>query len=163
MTEAAPAIFVAIEASGFGAAIRQSRWLYMVANVGHIVSLMIFAGAIALMDVRMAGALAATSPGHVLKAARRIAIAGFICLVISGGFLFTAEASHVIVNRVFQIKLGLIALGLLNIALFEILIAPKVKDLPPLTRLPSGARATAVASISIWVAVAICGRSIAYF
>lgn len=163
MTDAAPAIFVALEASGFGAAIRQSRWLYMIANVGHIVSLMVFAGAIAVMDLRMAGALSATSPGYVLKAARRVAIAGFVGLVVSGAFLFTAEASHVIVNRVFQIKLGLIALGLLNIALFEILIAPKVKDLPPLTLLPSGARATAVASISIWIAVAICGRSIAYF
>lgn len=163
MTDAAPAIFVALEASGFGAAIRQSRWLYMIANVSHIVSLMVFAGAIAVMDLRMAGALSATSPGYLLKAARRVAIAGFIGLVLSGAFLFTAEASHVIVNRVFQIKLGLIALGLLNVALFEILIAPKVKDLPPLTLLPSGARATAVASISIWIAVAICGRSIAYF
>ncbi len=163
MTDAAPAIFAALEASGFGAAIRQSRWLYMVANVGHIVSLMVFAGAIAVMDLRMAGALSATLPGYVLKASRRVAIAGFIGLVLSGAFLFTAEASHVIVNRVFQIKLGLIALGLLNVALFEILIAPKVKDLPPLTLLPSGARATAVASISIWIAVAICGRSIAYF
>lgn len=163
MTDAAPAIFVALEASGFGAAIRQSRWLYMIANIGHIVSLMVFAGAIAVMDLRMAGALSATSPGYVLKAARRVAIAGFVGLVVSGAFLFTAEASHVIVNRVFQIKLGLIALGLLNIALFETLIAPKVKDLPPLTLLPSGARATAVASISIWIAVAICGRSIAYF
>ncbi len=51
MTESAPAIFIAIEASGFGAAIRQSRWLYMTANVGHIVSLMVFAGAIAVMDL----------------------------------------------------------------------------------------------------------------
>ncbi|MES2752032.1 MAG: hypothetical protein V4661_11735 [Pseudomonadota bacterium] len=163
MTEAAPAIFVALEASGLGAAIRQSRWLYMVANVGHIVSLMLFAGAIAVMDVRMAGALAATSPGFVLRNARRVAIAGFVCLAISGAFLFMAEASHVIINRVFQIKLGLIALGLVNIALFEIFIAPKVKDLPPLTAMPSGARAGAIASIAIWTAVAICGRSIAYF
>lgn len=163
MTESAPAIFAAIEASGFGAAIRQSRWLYMVANVGHIVSLMVFAGAIAVMDVRMIGALSATSPGYVLRAARRVAVIGFVCLAISGALQFTAEASHVIMNRVFQVKLGLIALGLLNIALFEILIAPKVKNVPPLTPLPSGARAAAVTSISIWIAVAICGRSIAYF
>lgn len=163
MTEAAPAIFVALEASGLGAAIRQSRWLYMVANVAHIVSLMVFAGAIAVMDMRMAGALSATSPGYVLKMARRVAMIGFAGLVISGALLFTAEASHVIINRVFQVKLGLIALGLVNIALFEIFIAPKVKNLPPLTALPSGARATAIASVSIWIAVAICGRSIAYF
>jgi len=30
--------------------IRQSRWLYMTANVGHIVSLVVFAGAVAVLD-----------------------------------------------------------------------------------------------------------------
>ena len=55
MTDAAPAIFVALEASSIGAAIRQSTWLYMAANVGHILSLTVFAGAIAVMDLRMAG------------------------------------------------------------------------------------------------------------
>ena len=44
MTDAAPAIFVALEASSLGAAIRQSTWLYMAANVGHILSLAVFAG-----------------------------------------------------------------------------------------------------------------------
>ena len=39
MTDAAPAIFVALEQSGFAAAIRQSPWLYPAANVGHIVFL----------------------------------------------------------------------------------------------------------------------------
>jgi hypothetical protein len=92
-----------------------------------------------------------------------VAIAGFVCLAVTGAFLFTAEASHVIMNRVFQLKLGLIALGLINIALFEIFITPKVKDLPPSTPLPSGARAGALTSIAIWLAVAICGRLIAYF
>ena len=163
MTESAPAIFIAIEASGFGAAIRQSRWLYMTANVGHIVSLMVFAGAIAVMDLRMMGALAATSPGLVLRAARRAAMNGFLGLVLTGSFLFVAEASHVIMNPVFQIKLGLIALGLINIALFEMFITPKVRHLPPSTSLPSGARVGALTSIVIWIAVAICGRTIAYF
>ena len=162
MTDA-PAIFVAIEASGLGTAIRQSRWLYMLANVGHIVSLMVFAGALTVMDVRMAGGLAATSPGYVLRAARRAAMIAFAGLVVTGAFLFTAEASHVVVNRVFQIKLGLIALGLINVVAFEIFVAPKIEKLPPLSPLPSGARAGGLASIAIWIAVAICGRSIAYF
>jgi hypothetical protein len=38
MTDAAPAIFMALEQSGFGAAVRQSRSLYPAANIGHIVS-----------------------------------------------------------------------------------------------------------------------------
>jgi hypothetical protein len=163
MNEAAPAIFIALEDSALGHAIRQSTWAYMVANVGHIVSLVIFAGAVAVMDLRMAGAFAATPPGYVLRAARRIAVIAFIGLALTGTTLFIAEASHVILNPVFQIKLGLIALGLANVALFEFFVAPKVKDLPTLTPLPAAARVSGVLSIATWIAVAICGRSIAYF
>jgi hypothetical protein len=163
MEHAAPAIFVALEQSGFAAGIRQSLWLYPAANVGHIVSLFCFAGAIAVMDLRMAGAFAATSPGAVLKAARRATIAAFAGLALSGFILFTAEASHVIVNPVFQIKLGLIAIGLINVAVFELYTAPKVKDVPPRTPLPKAARRAGLLSLAIWLVVAACGRSIAYF
>ncbi len=162
MTDAAPAIFVALEASALGAAIRQSTWLYMAANVGHIVSLVVFAGAVAIMDVRMTGALAATSPAYILKTARRVAVCAFIGLLLTGAILFIAEASHVIVNPVFQVKLVLIALALVNIALFEIYTAPKVKTLPPLAPLPPAARAAGFLSIGLWIAVAAAGRTIAY-
>ncbi len=162
MTDAAPTIFVALEASAIGAAIRQSTWIYMTANVGHIVSLVVFAGAVAVMDVRMTGALAATSPGYVLKAARRVAIAAFVGLVATGAVLFTAEASHVITNPVFQLKLALIALALLNVTWFEFFTAPKVKSLSPLTPLPAAARRAGFISIGLWIAVAAAGRTIAY-
>jgi hypothetical protein len=163
MLDSAPAIFVALEGSGAGQMIRQSRWLYMFANVGHIAALVVFAGAVAVMDLRMAGAFAATSPGYVLSRARRAAIWAFLGLVLTGAVLFTAEASHVIMNPVFQTKLALIALGLVNIALFEVFTAPRVKDLAPLTPLPAAARHAGVISIVLWIAVAMCGRSIAYF
>ncbi|MGE3150470.1 MAG: DUF6644 family protein [Pseudorhodoplanes sp.] len=163
MTEHAPALFIALEGSELGAAIRQSRWIYMVANVGHILSLFVFAGAIAVMDLRMTGALAATSPGYVLKIGRRIAMLAFLGLMVSGATLFIAEASHVILNTVFQIKLALIALGLINIAVFEYVTAPQVKASPPLSPLPAAARFAGIASIGIWLGVAACGRLIAYF
>lgn len=163
MTEAAPALFVAIEASTIGAAIRQSHWLYMVANIGHIVALMVFAGAIAVMDTRLAGGLSATAPGPLLRKARQFAIAAFVGLVVTGLVLFTAEASHVVLNRVFQIKVALILLGLLNIIWVERSIMPKVAALPPLAPMPAGARQGALASLAIWLSVAICGRAIAYF
>lgn len=162
MNEAAPAIFVALESSSLGATIRQSTWIYMAANVGHIVSLVVFAGAVAVMDVRMTGALAATSPGYVLKMARRFVIAGLAGLVFTGLVLFTAEASHVIMNPVFQIKLALIGLALLNVTWFEFFTAPKVRSLPPLAPLPAAARMAGFVSIGLWIAVAAAGRTIAY-
>jgi len=74
MTDAAPAIFVALEQSGFAAAIRQSPWLYPAANVGHIVFLVLFAGAIAVMDVRLLGGLSATAPAPLLAWARQLRV-----------------------------------------------------------------------------------------
>jgi hypothetical protein len=57
-------------------------------------------------------------------------------VLVSGFILFIADASHVIINPAFQIKLGLIA---------------------------AGARLAGLLSIAIWLSVAACGRSIAYF
>lgn len=74
----------------------------MVANVGHILSLMAFAGAIVVIDLRMMGVFAATSPGFILHIARRAAVAAFACLVLSGLTLFIAEASHVVLNACFR-------------------------------------------------------------
>jgi hypothetical protein len=163
MLDSAPAAFVALEGSGLGQTIRQSSWIYMTANVGHIVALVVFAGAVAVLDLRMIGAFAATAPGRVLSGARRGVMVAFTGLVLTGAVLFTAEASHVIMNPVFLLKLGLIALGFINVALFEAFTAPKVRDLPPLTPLPAAAKRAGIASLTIWIAVAICGRSIAYF
>jgi len=163
MTDAAPAIFQALEASAWGNTIRQSHWLYMTANVGHILSLVVFASGIAVIDLRMAGMLAATAPGQILKVFRRVVGIGFLGLLVTGSILFTAEASHVITNPVFQLKLALILLGLLNVTWFEYFTAPKVRDLPPLKPLPPEAKTAGIVSLAIWFVVAAVGRSIAYF
>lgn len=163
MTDAAPAVFVALESSALGAFIRQSSWVYMAANVGHVLSLMAFVGTMTVIDLRMMGMFASTSPGYVLHVARRAAVLAFGCLVLSGLTLFIAEAGHVILNRVFQIKLGLIALALANVVAFEVWVTPKVQNLPPLARMPREARTIAAASLATWFLIAACGRLIAYF
>lgn len=163
MTDAAPAIFIAIEGSSFAAAIRQSPFAYMAANVAHILSLMVFFGAVAVMDLRLAGFFSATWPGATLRRARIVAILGFIGLLMSGFVLFAAEASHIILNPLFRIKLILILLGVINILWFEISIGPKVRDLQPETPMPFSARVAGIGSLVLWLAVAGCGRLIAYF
>jgi hypothetical protein len=163
MEHEAPAIFVALEQSGFAAAIRQSRWLYPFANVGHIVSLVAFAGAVAVMDLRLLGALAATAPGRVLARARIAAIAAFCGQALSGFMLFSAEASHLVSNPVLRLKFLLVAAGLLNVLVYEIVARRAVEVLPPGAPLPRSAGVAGALSLGIWITVAACGRSIAYF
>src|SRR5262245_21240369 len=64
------------------------------ANIGHIVSLTFFAGAIAVMDVRLLGGLAATAPGPLLARARLVAIAALAGMAGTGFLLFSAEVAQ---------------------------------------------------------------------
>ena len=156
MNEQAPAIFIALEESGFGAAIRQSLWVYPAANVGHIVALVFVAGA-------LLGGFSATAPGFVIGRARSFAIAAFAGMVLTGFLLFSAEASHVALNPVFQLKMALVGAGLVNVALYEFGAKAKVAGLAPGAVMPARARMVGAVSLLVWVLVAACGRSIAYF
>jgi hypothetical protein len=163
MTDAAPAIFVALEQSGFAAAIRQSLWLYPAANIGHIVSLVVFAGALAVMDIGLLGGLAATAPGRVLARARGVAIAALAGMAVTGFMLFSAEASHLVLNPVFQLKAILVGAGLVNVAIYEFWARRLVDGLAPGASMPPRAKLAGALSLGIWLAAAACGRSIAYF
>jgi hypothetical protein len=163
MEPSAPAIFVALEQSGFAAAIRQSTWIYPVANVGHIIALVCFAGAVAVMDLRLLGALSAAAPLPLILRARRFAAAAFFGLAATGFLLFSAEAGHVAINPVFQLKIALVALGLLNTIVFELATKRWIATLPAGAATPLPARAAGLFSLAVWLAVAASGRTIAYF
>jgi hypothetical protein len=163
MMDGAPAVFVALEQSGFSAGIRQSPWLYPTANVGHVVSLVFLAGALAVMDVRLLGGFAATAPVPILARARLFAIAALAGMAVTGFVLFAAEASHLALNPVFRLKLVLVGAGLVNVAIYEFWARHAVESLPAGAAMPTAAKAAGLLSLGIWIAVAACGRAIAYF
>jgi hypothetical protein len=84
-------------------------------------------------------------------------------MVATGFVLFTAEASHLATNHVFQLKVAIIGAALVNIAIFEFGLRRSVVNLPPAVPMPQRARVAAMLSLGLWLAVAACGRSIAYF
>jgi hypothetical protein len=162
MNSAAPGFLVALETSGFGTFIRQSVWVYPTANVAHVVAIVLFAGAIAVMDVRMMGALAGSDPAHVVRGARRAAMTALIAVLMSGAVLFTAEASHVALNPVFQIKMGLVAFGLVHSLFLGGRAVRALDDLGPHAPMPGFARIAGALSMVTWISVVGLGRYIAY-
>ena len=163
MDAGAPLILQALEQSALGAAIRQSVWVYPAANIGHVLAVIVFAGVVAVMDVRLAGAFRGTASRVVVGTARRLAVAVFCVIVITGLTMFIAEASHLALNRVYQIKMLLILLGLLNVIAFQIAFGSAIEKTPAGVDLPNTVRYSAIASLIIWLLVAAFGRSIAYF
>lgn len=157
----APRFLLAIE-EGLGAAIRQSAWAYPAANVGHILALTLFAGAVAVLDLRLLGVLGGAPTRAGVTPVRRAAAGAFGLMLATGFVLFAAEASHVAANRVFQVKMLLVLAALVNAAvsgrlLQQLWAAPDVREPPP------ALRACACLSIALWLGVATCGRLIAYF
>lgn len=163
MEHGAPAIFQALEASGISAAIRQHPLIYPLANIGHVLAVVMFAGAVAVLDVRLIGAFPETRAADVLRGARHFAVAAFVGIAITGSVLFLAEASHLVLNRMFQIKMLLVLAALANVLIFERVFYRRLDDLPPGAAMPPRARASAMISLACWLTVAALGRSIAYF
>ena len=162
MNHPAPDFLVALEASQVGALIRQSTWIYPTANVGHVMAIVIFAGAIAVMDLRLMGAFAGSDPARVVRGTRRAAILALIAVLASGAVLFTAEASHVALNGIFQLKMGLIAFGLLHALVVGNSAVSQLDKLGPDAPMPGLARFAGALSMLTWLGVVGLGRYIAY-
>lgn len=155
-----PAWALALEQSAFAQLLRESLFLYPLANVLHVVAVATLLGAIAVFDLRMLG----FGKGVPVAALARLALpvaGGALCLAVpTGAALFIAEAPAYLRNPVFLTKVALIVLAALNIVLFHGFLAKRLRaaaEPPPLMR------ASAAASLSLWLAVLIAGRLIAYY
>ena len=162
MDQAAPQLLIDLEASGLGLAIRQSVWAYPAANVVHVVGVMLFAGAIAIMDLTLLGVVAVRRRAQLIAASRAWAMGFFALVLAAGAVLFIAEASHVSLNRVFQVKMALVAFGLGNAIWLGRRGVALARGLPDEAALPRVARTAAALSLAIWLVVAGLGRFIAY-
>lgn len=162
MDASAPQWLVALEASGVGAAIRQSIWIYPAANVGHVVAVAGFIASVSLLDLVLLGAVRPAGRRALVARARRWTMALLALVALTGLVLFTAEASHVALNRVFQVKLALIAMAIVNGLVMggraEAALAALPDEAPP----PNGARFAAVVSLCLWLSIVALGRFIAY-
>ena len=121
MPHDAPHFLTALEGSGLAVAIRQSVWAYPTANVGHIVALTLFA-------------FAAAPPADVVRPERPMALLGLLLMLLAVALLFTAEASHVGTNWVFQVKAALIVLGLGNAFFTGRIMQPLLDSAPAFAR-----------------------------
>lgn len=157
MEHGAPSILHWLEHSGFGLLIRDAVLIYPIANVVHVLAVLVFFASVAIMDLRILGALRNEAAVIVIRRFRPVAIGAFCVLLASGIILFTPEASAIIRNPSFQIKLALIAIGLLNVLWMERALK---RGYPGMTA--RAARVPAALSLIIWLGVAAAGRYIAY-
>jgi hypothetical protein len=150
-------LLAALEASGLGHAARHSAWLFTAANLLHVLGSALVVGSIAVFDVRV---LAERGWGawETGRYAIPLAAAGLALQVPTGFVLLAVEARALGQNPAFLAKLGLIGLGLINIALFHHRFGGPRRAVT----LPSSARLYAGVSLGAWTLALLAGRLIAY-
>jgi hypothetical protein len=133
---------------------------YPVANVVHLLGLVMLVGGIGLLDLRLAGAFRAIPVMPLAAAVTPWGVCGLLLLVASGSVLFAADATALSGSQTFSLKLILLGLGLTNALLFRLWWQKRLPtwDSSP----PLAGRLMAVASLLMWLGVAGLGRWIAY-
>jgi len=131
---------------------------YPLVSALHILSIGALLTSVGLMHLRLAG-LAQNLPAEAFVGLlRRVAVAAFLCAVLSGLSLFSVRASDYSASPLFLTKLAIILVAVLNFMLFSVLEA----------RVPAGAarplslKVMAVLSIGLWLGAMFCGRMLGF-
>ena len=138
----------------FFAVLKSSAWAYPALEVVHIFGIALLVGNLVLLEIRVFGR------GSVLdiKALARLSLAaagiGFFLAAASGLLMFASQASELLTNRAFTLKMILLMLAGSNAAWFH--------GRSSLDKLDALARWQMVVSTLIWLGVMTCGRWIAY-
>jgi hypothetical protein len=143
-------------------ALHESLYMYAITESTHVMSIMLFAGSIAMVDLRLLGISYTKVPvSQMLSRMLPWTIAGFALLVFTGGMLFLAIPIRTYHSLWFRLKLLMILIAGINIAIFTFKVErdKAAWDLGPV---PRNSKICAVISLSAWACVIVLGRLIAY-
>jgi hypothetical protein len=136
------------------ASLQSHPWAYPALEVTHIVGIALLLGNLMALEMRVWGA-AATLPVQALaRLSLGIAAVGFSLAAASGLLMFATQASELLANRTFVLKMGLLTAAGCNAAWFH--------GRGSLRKLDLAARLLMLLSTAIWIGVVVCGRWLAY-
>lgn len=129
----------------------------------HVLSLMLFAGTIFLVDFRLLGWGFKKTPVSVISdRVLPLTVFGFVLMVLTGLALFYAKPLLYYHNLWFRLKLIFLAVAAINILIFHYRVQRDRERWDTDASPPAKAKISAGVSIASWVLVIMFGRFIAY-
>lgn len=129
----------------------------------HLLTLMLFAGTIMVVDFRLLGIAFRKTPVSVISdKVLPLTVGGFVIMVVTGLALFYAKPVFYYHNLWFRLKLVFIACAMINILVFHYRVQSNIAVWDALPKPPASARISAVVSLLAWTTVILFGRLIAY-
>ncbi len=150
--------------TAIGTRIRESDNLFSVIETVHVLGIVLIAGTIAIVDLRILGILLKRqSVGAVLGSLVKIAWFGFAVMASSGLLLFWSEADKLYLNPAFRLKMILLLLAGANRWAFHRAHDSGIAAWSAPATVPRRARLAAIVSLSLWTGIIVLGRAIAYW
>lgn len=144
-------------------ALHESHYVYLVVSTVHVVTLSVFVGTAAMLDLRLLGATLRRVP--VSEVAARLwpwTAAGFLLMIVSGALLFYANPAPRYQNIFFRAKMVMLVLAGVNAWVFHKTVYRRAAEweLDPVP--PRRARMAGGLALVLWAAMIVSGRMIAY-
>jgi hypothetical protein len=144
-------------------ALHESHYVYLIVSTVHVVTLSLFVGTAAMLDLRLLGLTLRRVP--VSEVAARLfpwTAAGFVLMIVSGALLFYANPPPRYHNIFFRAKMLMLVLAGVNAWVFHQTVYRSVADwdLDPVP--PRRARMAGGLALALWAAMIMSGRMIAY-
>ena len=155
-------LLAALAATPLSATMRADPWLYPLVEIVHIAGFAVLVGSVVLFDLRVLGCARSLPVAELGRHLLRWALASLVLVIPAGLLLFSAHLVELANNRVFLLKLGLIALAAGNALAFHLLPYRSVAGWDRNHAAPPLARFGAALSILLWLGVISCGRMLAY-
>lgn len=154
-----------LEASALADFVRNSGpYTYGIVNLFHIFGIALLFGAIALLDLRLLGAWKTVPINLLAKPVIPSAGVGLVLALLSGVTLFSVQATEYYFNPFLYLKLGALALGIVNVAALHSSTSWKAIENAQTSR--AGRMRLAIGgalSLACWITVITAGRMIAYW
>ncbi|MBO9622944.1 MAG: hypothetical protein J7500_09555 [Sphingomonas sp.] len=149
--------------TSLSAQLQSSERLWMLLEGTHVLTLMLFAGTILFVDLRLLGVVLPRTPvSKVTSTVLPYTVGGFVVMILTGLALFFANPFEYYHNVVFRVKIGFLLAAAINIFLFHYRVQSNLASWDNAQRTPRGARIAAGVSLGLWIAVIVAGRYVAY-
>ena len=130
----------------------------------HVLAIVLVVGTILIVDLRLLGfASLDLTARRVMRDVIPYTWGAFGVAALTGSLMFSSDAVHYAHNRMFQVKLLLLALAGLNMALFHLIGVRDIARWDKVDgRTPIAVRAAAAISLLLWIGVVAMGRGIGF-
>ncbi|MFK7965120.1 MAG: hypothetical protein AB8C46_14240 [Burkholderiaceae bacterium] len=149
-----------LEATAVSKGLRTSIWLYPIVNTLHILGLGLLLGATVVLDLRLLGWRRSVSVASLAPVLLPVAGGGLAVATAAGILLFIARPLDYVFNGLFQIKLALLALALLNI--WWCMSSSAWQQMVSNGQVNTAVKTSAALSLFLWLAIIFAGRMIGY-